>query len=291
MASMTNVLQKQHHSLVTAQDMMLHLKEMFGEQSRSARQTAIKNLMSTKMVEGTPFREHVLKMISFINELDICLVQKLIFIMNYNMNKMVVTLLELLNMLKAAKDLIKKEKPTVMLAEKIDTSLKLKPKGKNFKRKGSQSFNKAQGDKVNKDTEKKKAKGNCFHCSKLGHWKRKCRHYLASLKNDKPAEVSIVSRYQSNPGSKHWTEVKHIFKYLNRTKHYFLVFGGEDLTVQGYTDSDFQSDIDDRKSISGFVFTLGNGAISWRSCKQDTTADSTTEARYIAASEAAKEAV
>ena len=104
------------------------------------------------------------------------------------MNKMVVTLSELLNMLKATEDLIKKEKPTVMLAEKFDTSLKLKPKGKNFKRRGSQSFNKAQGDKVNKDTEKKKAKGNCFHCGKPGHWKRNCRHYLASLKNDKPVE-------------------------------------------------------------------------------------------------------
>ncbi|XP_030931127.1 uncharacterized protein LOC115957023 [Quercus lobata] len=70
MASMTNVLQKQCQGLVTAQDMMLHLKEMFGEQSRSARQTAMKNLMSTKMVEGTPVQEHILKMISFINELD-----------------------------------------------------------------------------------------------------------------------------------------------------------------------------------------------------------------------------
>ena len=95
--------------------------------------------------------------------------------------------------------------------------------------------------------------------------------------------MSIVSRYQSNPGSEHWTVVKHILKYLNRTKHYFLVFGGEDLTVQRYTDSDFQSDINDRKSISRFVFTLGKGGISWRSCKQDTTADFTTEAEYIAA--------
>ena len=70
MASMTNVVQKQCQGLVTAQDMMPHLKEMFGEQSRSAWQTAMKNLMSTKMVEGTPVWEHVLKMISFINELD-----------------------------------------------------------------------------------------------------------------------------------------------------------------------------------------------------------------------------
>ena len=51
-ASMTNVLQKQCPGLVTAPDMMLHIKEMFGEQSRSARHTSMKNLMSTKMVEG-----------------------------------------------------------------------------------------------------------------------------------------------------------------------------------------------------------------------------------------------
>uniref|UniRef100_A0A2N9H6H8 Integrase catalytic domain-containing protein n=1 Tax=Fagus sylvatica TaxID=28930 RepID=A0A2N9H6H8_FAGSY len=205
LASMTNVLQKQCQGLVTAKDMMFHLKEMFGEQSRSARQTAMKNLMSTKMVEGTPVREHVLKMISFINELDMlgaemdaetkvdAILSSLTdsfnqFIMNYNMNKMDVTLSELLNMLQAAEDLIKKEKPAVMLAEKLESTLKFKPKGKNFKKKGFQSFKKAQGDKVNKITENKKPKGNCFHCGKPGHWKRNCRHYLASLKKNKPSE-------------------------------------------------------------------------------------------------------
>ena len=205
LASMTNVLQKQCQGLVTAKDMMFHLKEMFGEQSRSARQTAMKKLMSTKMVEGTPVREHVLKMISFINELDMlgaemdaetkvdAILSSLTdsfnqFIMNYNMNKMDVTLSELLNMLQAAEDLIKKEKPTVMLAEKLESTLKFKPKGKNFKKKGFQSFKKAQGDKVNKITENKKPKGNCFHCGKPGNWKRNCCHYLASLKKDKPSE-------------------------------------------------------------------------------------------------------
>ena len=70
-----------------------------------------------------------------------------------------------------------------------------------------------------------------------------------------------------------------------------LVYQDESLKPIGYTDSDFQSDIDSRNSTSGYVFTFGGGAISWRSVKQSSIADSTMEAEYIAASEAAKEAV
>ncbi|KAJ9552454.1 hypothetical protein OSB04_016499 [Centaurea solstitialis] len=58
-----------------------------------------------------------------------------------------------------------------------------------------------------------------------------------------------------------------------------------------YSDASFQTDRDDFRSQSGYVFTLNGGAISWKSSKQDTIADSTTEAEYIAASDAAKEAV
>ena len=59
----------------------------------------------------------------------------------------------------------------------------------------------------------------------------------------------------------------------------------------GYTDSSFYSNPDDSKSTSGFLFTLNKGAVSWKSSKQTTIADSTTEIEYIAGSDAAKEAV
>ena len=86
--------------------------------------------------------------------------------------------------------------------------------------------------------------------------------------------------------------MKNIIKYLRRTKDVFLVYGGEEeLVVTGYTDASFQTDKDDSKSQSGFVFKVNGGAVSWKSSKQETVADSTTEAEYIAASEAAKEGV
>ena len=72
----------------------------------------------------------------------------------------------------------------------------------------------------------------------------------------------------------------------------FLVYGGRDeLVVKGYTDASFQTDKDDFRSQSGYVFILNGGAVSWKSSKQETVADSTTEAEYIADSKASKEGV
>ena len=72
----------------------------------------------------------------------------------------------------------------------------------------------------------------------------------------------------------------------------FLVYGGEDeLVVKGYTDASFQTDRDDFKSQSRYIFCLNGGVVSWKSSKQSTVADSMTESEYLAAVEAAKEAV
>ncbi|KAL1516533.1 hypothetical protein ABEB36_000440 [Hypothenemus hampei] len=61
--------------------------------------------------------------------------------------------------------------------------------------------------------------------------------------------------------------------------------------LSGYSDADFAGDIDSRKSTTGYVFKLNGGAITWQSRKQGCVALSTTEAEYVAASEATKEAV
>ena len=89
----------------------------------------------------------------------------------------------------------------------------------------------------------------------------------------------------------YWVVVKAILKYLRRTKDLVLTYGGGDLQLTGFTDSDFQSDVDDRKSISRFFFTCNGGAVSWKSSKKSITANSTTKAKYIATSDAAKEAI
>ncbi|XP_057790422.1 secreted RxLR effector protein 161-like [Salvia miltiorrhiza] len=103
--------------------------------------------------------------------------------------------------------------------------------------------------------------------------------------------VGIVARYQANPGQAHWTAVKHILKYLKRTKEYALVYQSHDLTPVGYVDADYQGDKDKRRSTTGYVFMFGGGAIVWRSVKQKCNSLSTMEAEYVAACEAAKEAV
>ncbi|XP_047320412.1 secreted RxLR effector protein 161-like [Impatiens glandulifera] len=103
--------------------------------------------------------------------------------------------------------------------------------------------------------------------------------------------LSATSRYQSNPDESHWITVKNILKYLRRTKDKFLIYGGHELEISGYTNDSFHTDKDDSKSQSNFVFIINGGAVNWKSSKQATTADSKTEAEYIAASEATKEAI
>jgi hypothetical protein len=102
---------------------------------------------------------------------------------------------------------------------------------------------------------------------------------MLSTRPDVALALSLTSRFQSNPGMEHWTAVKNILKYLKRTKDMFLVYGGceEELAIKGYVDASFDTDPDDSKSQTGHVFLVNGGAVSWRSGKQGTVAQSTME--------------
>jgi hypothetical protein len=103
--------------------------------------------------------------------------------------------------------------------------------------------------------------------------------------------VGVVSRYMSNPGKQHWEAVKWILRYLKGTLGTSLCFTGADMKLTGYVDSDLAGDVDTRKSTTGYVYTLGGTAVSWVSKLQKIVALSTTEAEYVAVTEAGKEMV
>ncbi|KAL0439158.1 UNVERIFIED_CONTAM: putative transposon Ty5-1 protein [Sesamum latifolium] len=74
--------------------------------------------------------------------------------------------------------------------------------------------------------------------------------------------LSVTSRYQACAGEAHWSAVKTILKYLKRTKDMFLIYGGGELILEGYSDASFQSDDDNAKSQLGFVFKLNGGVVA-----------------------------
>jgi transposase InsO family protein len=116
---------------------------------------------------------------------------------------------------------------------------------------------------------------------------------MISTRADISYPVGVVSQYMANPGPQHWIAVKRILRYLQGTSNHVLQYGGSPLSLQviGYCDADYAGDIDTRRSTTGYTFLLAGGAISWNSKKQPTVALSTTEAEYMAATHATKEAI
>ena len=71
----------------------------------------------------------------------------------------------------------------------------------------------------------------------------------------------------------------------------FDVHSNNVMSLVGYVDSDYDGDLDQRKSTTRYTFTLAGGCVSWRSMKQKCISQSSTEAEYMATAEAAKEAI
>ena len=102
--------------------------------------------------------------------------------------------------------------------------------------------------------------------------------------------TSTLAQFMSDPSPTHWEAAKRVLRYLKGTKDLALTFGGELTDLVGFTDADWGSQAH-RHSISGSVFMFCGGAISWSSRKQPLVALSSTEAEYIAASDAARELI
>jgi hypothetical protein len=102
--------------------------------------------------------------------------------------------------------------------------------------------------------------------------------------------VSKLSQFLDCYRSHHWEAALRVVRYLKLTRNLRLVLGGPSFLLTGFSDSSWAEE-ENRKSHMGYCFTVGSGVISWSSKRQATVAGSSTEAEYIAASEASREAL
>lgn len=115
--------------------------------------------------------------------------------------------------------------------------------------------------------------------------------YLAiTTRADVMHTVATLAQFMQNPGRVHWHALQRLLDFLHGTKDWCLLLGGMNNELEGFTDASFPH-VGDVRSISGFVFLFFGGAISWSSKKQSVIALSTTEAEYIALTNATTEAV
>jgi hypothetical protein len=116
--------------------------------------------------------------------------------------------------------------------------------------------------------------------------------YLSvSTRPDISYAVSCLSQYNTCFGKEHWIAAKRVLRYLKGTRDYGLVYEKNVEDIIGFADADWGANPDDRKSYTGYIFIFANCSVSWEARKQQTVALSSTEAEYMALSDATKEAI
>jgi hypothetical protein len=119
----------------------------------------------------------------------------------------------------------------------------------------------------------------------------KLMYEMVCTRLDIAHEVGVVRRYMKNKGKGHCEALKWILRYLRGTYTHALCFGGLDIFLHGYVDSDMAGDKDSRSSTTWYVFTVGGIVVSWISKLQNIIALSTTKIEYVDATEASKEMI
>ena len=117
--------------------------------------------------------------------------------------------------------------------------------------------------------------------------------YLAiGTRPDIAYAVQQLSQFLDSYTSDHWNAAIRVVRYLKGTRNLQLVLGGNStIKLLGFSDSDWANCLNTRRSIGAYTFSLGSGSVTWSVRKQKTVATSSCEAEYVAAFEAAKEAL
>jgi hypothetical protein len=103
--------------------------------------------------------------------------------------------------------------------------------------------------------------------------------------------VTALSQYPMGAGCAHWEQVKRVFCYLKGTRTLGITYGGGTTEIIGFSDADWGAGVDDWHSVSGYLFQINGGLVSWSSKKQHIVTLSSTEAEYITLTHTSKEVV
>jgi hypothetical protein len=107
--------------------------------------------------------------------------------------------------------------------------------------------------------------------------------YLTATRPNLSYAVSYISRFMQAPKTEHWTATKRVLRYVKGTLDFGILYGkSKEPQLCGYSDLDWAGSMDDRKSTTCYVFSLGTRAVSWTN-KKHAVSLSSTEAKYKAA--------
>jgi hypothetical protein len=120
----------------------------------------------------------------------------------------------------------------------------------------------------------------------------KVMYYVTKISPECANPARELSQHMSNPGEQHWIALERLCGYIRcKDKHEIVYRYPKSLKVMAYVDSDYAKNTDTRRSVSGYVTTLGGVITTWASKTQHTVALSSTEAEYMALSLCAQEVV
>ncbi|XP_052489868.1 secreted RxLR effector protein 161-like [Gossypium raimondii] len=114
-------------------------------------------------------------------------------------------------------------------------------------------------------------------------------YLMSCTRSDITFTVSSLSRFISNLGENHWKAIVRVLRYLKYTRDYRLHYSRDPTVLEGFSDASWIFDIQDAKGTSGYIFTLGGGAMSWKSSRQMIITRSTMEFEFIALDKSGEE--